>query len=90
MMIVMNFLRGQTAPALKRMVQQACTGEQECLRTFALDYGLYDLLAAIKPDAARIRPKAKLPGWRRASNRARALSLMDVAFKPVPHMGSNL
>jgi hypothetical protein len=82
MMIVMNFLRGQPAPALKRMVQQACTGEQECLRTFALDYGIYGLLAAIKPDSMRKRLTAKLPGWRRAhpaSNRATA-SMNAIAY----------
>jgi hypothetical protein len=70
-------------------VQQACTGEQEGLRTFALDHGLHNLLAAIKPDSARIRPSSKLPGRRRAqatacdpaSTRATAVKSDAIAIK---------
>ncbi|KAJ1627339.1 hypothetical protein T492DRAFT_1025518 [Pavlovales sp. CCMP2436] len=86
MMIVMNFLRGQKASALKRMVRQAAREEQERLRVFATDHGLTDLLTVFKPDAASFKLPAKrraqVPAWDPA-----AFKSDGIAFKPVPHLG---
>jgi hypothetical protein len=99
MMIVMNFLRGQKAPALKRMVKAAAHDEQERLRAFALAHGLHDLLAVFKPDAARVSPSSKLPGRRRAKPAWEAAAAKSdaiaIAYKPVhlgqnPHLGRNI